>query len=101
MSYRCVFRLALSEMALVAVMLIGCADQGSSTGPGKVSGQIEIDGSSTVYRLSVGAYELFRDEQPGVKVTINYAGTGGGFTKFLQGKLDIVDASRPIQQNEI
>src|SRR3954468_15254544 len=103
MHYRYVGGFAAGAAAIMAAALAGCVDNGSSigSGPGKVGGQIEIDGSSTVYRLTVGTYELFRDEQPAVKVTINYAGTGGGFTKFLQGKLDIVDASRPIQQNEI
>src|SRR4051812_17254535 len=102
MHYRCAGSLPTAVAAIMAAVLAGCVDHGSSGGgPGKVSSQIEIDGSSTVYRLSVGTYELFRDEQPGVKMSINYAGTGGGFTKFMQGKLDIVDASRPIQQNEI
>jgi len=103
MKYRYVIVSLPAGAALLAVALLGCTENGSGagSGSGQLSGQIEIDGSSTVYRLTVGSYELFRDEQPGVKVTINYAGTGGGFTKFLQGKLDIVDASRPIQQNEI
>jgi phosphate transport system substrate-binding protein len=91
--------------AILLALVVGCdasaPTDGGAGGAERLAGQIEIDGSSTVYRLSVGAYELFREEQPGVKVTINYVGTGAGFTKFLDGKLDIVDASRPIQQNEI
>jgi len=83
--------------------MMGCSNPSGPPGPGKGSAtpNIEIDGSSTVYRLSVGAYELFREEQPGVKATVNYVGTGAGFAKFVEGKLDIVDASRPIQQKEI
>jgi phosphate transport system substrate-binding protein len=87
-------------------ILAGCngngdAPPGRGGAAGNLTGTIEIDGSSTVYRLSVGAYELFREEQPGVKVTVNYTGTGAGFGKFVEGKLDIADASRPIQQSEI
>jgi len=75
---------------------------GSSAASGeKLSGTIDIDGSSTVYRLTAGAYEMFQEEQPDVEITVNYSGTGGGFKKFLDGKLDIADASRPIQQSEI
>jgi phosphate transport system substrate-binding protein len=44
---------------------------------------------------------LFQEEQPDVLITVNFSGTGSGFKKFLQGKLDIADASRPIQQSEI
>jgi phosphate transport system substrate-binding protein len=82
----------------------GCRNDhgsGGATSGSGLTGTIEIDGSSTVYRLSVGAYELFREENPNVKVTVNYTGTGAGFGKFVEGKLDIADASRPIQQGEI
>ena len=101
--------LALSAFFALAALAAGCGgcnSDGANTPGGnkpasKVSGTIEIDGSSTVYRLSVGAYELFREEHPGVNVTVNYSGTGAGFGKFIEGKLDIADASRPIQQGEI
>jgi phosphate transport system substrate-binding protein len=89
-----------ATLAVVAAVA-GLAGCGCNSGSGDGSPPIEIDGSSTVYRLSVGVYEVFRDSNPDVKATVNYAGTGGGFKKFVTGKLDIVDASRPIQQNEI
>jgi phosphate transport system substrate-binding protein len=84
----------------------GCeAPHGPATKAGgpvaKLEGEVEIDGSSTVYRLSGGAYEQFQSEQPDVVINVNFAGTGAGFTKFLEGKIDICDASRPISQSEI
>ena len=85
---------------LLAAMIVGCGDNGSKTGAG-LKGKVEIDGSSTVYRLSMGAYEQFRDENPDVLVTVAYKGTGAGFADFVQGKLDIVDASRPISAKEM
>ncbi len=85
----------LAAIAAIASLAGGGCDSGDG---GKT---IEIDGSSTVYRLSVGVYEVFRESNPDVSVTVNYAGTGGGFKKFVAGKLDILDASRPIQENEI
>jgi phosphate transport system substrate-binding protein len=63
-----------------------------ATGGAKPTGTIDIDGSSTVYRLTAGAYEMFQEVQPDVQITVNYSGTGGGFKKFLDGKLDIADA---------
>ena len=43
------------------------------------------------------AAELFREEQPGVNVTVGISGTGGGFERFCAGETDISNASRPIK----
>jgi phosphate transport system substrate-binding protein len=51
--------------------------------------------------LSEAAAEQFRQQQPGVQVTVGTSGTGGGFEKFCNGETDISDASRPIKQKEI
>lgn len=61
---------------------------------------IKVDGSSTVLRVSEAVVEEFRKEQPGVRVTVGRAGTGGGFKKFGNGEIDICDASRPINDIE-
>lgn len=84
---------------VTALGLAGCGDSGA--GKGSLQGKVKIDGSSTVYRLSMGAYEKFQVENPDVLVTVAYKGTGAGFADFLQGKLDIVDASRPISEKEM
>jgi phosphate transport system substrate-binding protein len=92
--------------ALLAVVILGCGGGDGGQGLGgkassKLKGKVEIDGSSTVYRLSLGTYEQFREENPDVLVTVAFKGTGAGFADFVQGKLDIVDASRPISEKEI
>jgi phosphate transport system substrate-binding protein len=54
-------------------------------------------------RASIGLFEVveeFRKEQPGVRVTVGRAGTGGGFKKLSHGEIDICDASRPINEVE-
>ena len=48
-----------------------------------------IDGSSTVAPISEAIAEEFRNEQPGVEVTVGTSGTGGGFKKFCAGETDI------------
>src|SRR4051812_17697266 len=88
-----------ATIALTVVLAAGCGNSGS--GSGELQGKVKIDGSSTVYRLSMGAYEKFQVENPDVLVTVAYKGTGAGFADFLQGKLDVVDASRPISEKEI
>lgn len=65
------------------------------------SGDVAVDGSSTVYPMSVLAQEGLAGENPDVKVTVGEAGTGGGFEVFCQGETDISDASRPIDEEEV
>lgn len=67
----------------------------------KLSGKIVIDGSSTVYPITMAIAEEFRNVQPDVEVSVALSGTGGGMKKFVAGEIDICDASRPIKQEEI
>ncbi|WP_433366560.1 PstS family phosphate ABC transporter substrate-binding protein [Streptosporangium sp. CA-115845] len=65
-----------------------------------LSGEVRIDGSSTVAPLTQAASELFGEEQPQVKVPVGTSGTGGGFEKFCAGETDISNASRAIKDEE-
>ncbi|MDZ5619980.1 substrate-binding domain-containing protein [Nocardioides bizhenqiangii] len=65
------------------------------------SGDVKVDGSSTVYPMSVLAQEGLAEVNPDVKVTVGEAGTGGGFELFCAGETDVSDASRPIDEEEI
>jgi phosphate transport system substrate-binding protein len=63
--------------------------------------RIEIDGSSTVFKLTQAVAEEFQSENRGVHIKVDRSGTGGGFSKFVTGSLDICDASRPIAAKEM
>lgn len=65
-----------------------------------LSGNITIDGSSTVAPISKAVAEDFAKSNPGVKVPVGTSGTGGGFKKFCAGDTDISNASRPIKAKE-
>jgi phosphate transport system substrate-binding protein len=78
----------------------GTTTEESSSGGGEISGQIAIDGSSTVAPFAEAAAELFNEENPDVQITVGTSGTGGGFEKFCAGETDISDASRPIKDDE-
>jgi phosphate transport system substrate-binding protein len=65
-----------------------------------LSGSVNIDGSSTVYPITEAVAEEFQKANPGVKVTVAFAGTGGGFKKFCNGETDMNDASRPIKADD-
>ena len=97
-----------SGAAVLAITLAACggADAGSDTSSeggesSSASGSVSVDGSSTVYPMSVAAQELLNEENPDVQVTVGEAGTGGGFEVFCQGQTDISDASRPIEEDEV
>lgn len=66
-----------------------------------LSGQILIDGSSTVYPITAAAAEEFNQYAANVRIPVGVSGTGGGFKKFCAGETDIQDASRPISASEV
>lgn len=66
-----------------------------------LSGQVLIDGSSTVYPVTAAAAEEFNRYAPNVRIPVGVSGTGGGFKKFCAGETDIQDASRPISPSEV
>lgn len=67
----------------------------------KLSGQVIIDGSGTVYPLMANiAEEYMTNAQPDVSVQVGRAGSSAGFKKFIPGETDLADASRPIKDEE-
>lgn len=71
-----------------------------ATSSAPLSGTVNIDGSSTVYPITEAVAEEFQKANQGVKVTVAFAGTGGGFKKFCNGETDMNDASRPIKADD-
>src|SRR5688500_18713284 len=97
--------LALAVSSALAFGVVACGDdegedQAASNGGGELSGEIAIDGSSTVAPFAEAAAELFQEENSGVQITVGTSGTGGGFEKFCAGETDISSASRPIKDDE-
>jgi phosphate transport system substrate-binding protein len=69
--------------------------------PTGLEGSITISGSSTVQPVSTAVQELFNAGSPGVAISVDGPGTGDGFALFCAGEIDIADASRAIEQDEI
>ncbi|QEH36884.1 Phosphate-binding protein PstS precursor [Aquisphaera giovannonii] len=98
-------RLKAAGILSLASLLAGCGggDEAGSSGPGGAGaprGTVEVDGSSTVFRISRAAQEAFESVNPNTTVVVNNHGTGGGFGRYLQGEVDIVDASRDAKPDE-
>ena len=113
----------LGGMLTVAVLasLVGCGKpegevvSGTSHGPAtdkpnatptipdadKLTGNITIDGSSTVAPITSAASESFQKVAPGVKISVEQAGTGAGMKKFISKEIEVCDASRPITSEEL
>jgi phosphate transport system substrate-binding protein len=88
-------------MAL-SLVLAGCGGGASGQEEGEaVTGDVRIEGSSTVYPITQAAAELFREENLDARIEVGGAGTSDGFEAFCQGDTQISDASRPIEAEEI
>jgi phosphate transport system substrate-binding protein len=92
----------LAASAILAIGVAACGDDDGDGGGGAsgLSGDIRVDGSSTVGPLTEAIAEQFNADNPDVKVTVGTSGTGGGFEKFCAGETDINDASREIESDE-
>ncbi len=66
----------------------------------KISGEVQVDGSSTVYPITEAVAEEFQKVYPNILVKVGLSGTGGGFKKFVRGETDINNASREISAHE-
>jgi phosphate transport system substrate-binding protein len=73
---------------------------GCGEGPEPAGGEVVVDGSSTVYRISQAASEAFHRIKPQIHVVVDIHGTGGGFERYLAGEVDLIDASRPAKPEE-
>lgn len=84
-------------MISIPLLLWGCNLGGAKPA------SIVIDGSSTVYPISKLVAEQFEKTQPKLlkELIVEFSGTTGGFRKFCEGKIDIADASRPINREEM
>lgn len=87
--------------ALGILGLAACGgNKGAEQSADSLTGNVMIDGSSTVYPITEAVAEEFQKIHPDVKVSVALSGTGGGFKKFGRAETDINDASRPIKPAE-
>src|SRR5271165_6137801 len=105
--------LTMASLVAASFTLAGCGSNETGAGiapagSGKTvstkskaaAATVVVDGSSTVYRISKAAQEAFESVNSDTTVVVDNHGTGGGFGRYLEGEVDIVDASRPISQDE-
>jgi len=88
-------------LLLMIGIAAGCGGPDGRGGGGlKPASAVIVDGSSTVYRISMAARAAFEKVKPATVVVVDYHGTGAGFSRYLEGEVDIVDASRAAKPGE-
>lgn len=92
---------SLRLLALCTGAALTAASCGGGGGSGGVGGRIAVSGSSTVEPISSRVASKFAAVNGGVEISVDGPGTGDGFELFCNGEIDIADASRPIEPEEI
>ena len=93
---------------LFGAIIAGCGgddDKGGKDKSGKaganLTGDIAIEGSSTVQPISLKAKEKFNGDFANVNITVGGNGSGNGFKALAKKECDVSDASRPIKKKEL
>jgi phosphate transport system substrate-binding protein len=69
-----------------------------NTGTGNT---VEVKGSDTMVNLALAWAEAYMAAHPEVSISVTGGGTGTGLAAMINGTIDIADASREAQQEEI
>lgn len=92
---------AFSALSMLgAACSSGDGNGSGGSGGGGLTGSVVVSGSSTVQPISSLVAEKFSAENPDVQISVDGPGTGDGFALFCDGKTDVSDASRPIEDTE-
>lgn len=62
---------------------------------------IVVDGSSTVYPITVAIGERYASQTPNLGIEVLCSGTTAGFRRLVSGEVPISGASRPIKADEL
>jgi phosphate transport system substrate-binding protein len=87
-------------VSLVAAVVVAMGSGGIASAQ-DASGEVSVSGSSTVEPITSLVAELYAEENSDVSVRVDGPGTSDGFVLFCDNQLDIVDASRAIDEEEV
>ena len=93
--------IATDDEELVTQTTVESTNEVSEPAAETLTGEILIDGSSTVFPITQAVAEEFTILNPDVKISVGVSGTGGGFKKFCPGETMISNASRAIKDKEV
>ncbi|MBD3191545.1 MAG: phosphate ABC transporter substrate-binding protein PstS family protein [Candidatus Heimdallarchaeota archaeon] len=67
---------------------------------GGASTEINVEGSTTVWKIMETSHQEFMAAHPSVTVTVSATGSGSGITALIDGQCDVAMASRPFKPEE-
>jgi len=76
------------------------ADRPAASAPAQLTGQVVINGSTSIEKAAAALIEGFRAVQPGVTVTYEPTGSGSGIEAAANGSADIGLSSRGLRDAE-
>jgi phosphate transport system substrate-binding protein len=99
----------LAFAVVIALVVAGCGQKSQNNGQSqgqqqneeqKLSGSIQIAGSTSVQPLSEELAAAFMEKYPGVKINVAGGGSGAGIKAAQQGTADIGASSRELKDTE-
>jgi phosphate transport system substrate-binding protein len=81
---------------LLALSVVGAGLQGEA-----LAKDITIKGSTTVLPIAQITAEVFMEQHPDVKISVQGGGSGIGIAGIIDGTCDIGDASRSMKEQEL
>ncbi|MDQ4130955.1 MAG: substrate-binding domain-containing protein [Actinomycetota bacterium] len=99
-------RLAVLAAATLALWATGCAGEerggegGALAERSRPTVRIAVDGSDLLSAFATRAGEQFEAFEPAVDVVVESSGTGEAFKRLCVGQAAVVNAARPITQEE-
>ena len=100
---------ALAVSLIAFALACGSSDEDPTAASGaqttasssRLTGEIAIAGSSTVFPISEAVAEEFSIANPDVRVNVASTGTGSGGRAMCAGEIQVWDASRPARDSEL
>jgi len=98
--------LSLALVLCVGLLMVGCGKKAETPAPGtqpqaeKLSGSIQIAGSTSVQPLSEELAKAFMAKHPDVKINVSGGGSGAGIKGVTEGTVDIGASSRELKPEE-
>ena len=95
--------LSLVLVAATALSLTGCgggSSSSSSSSGGDLSGEISLNGSTSMEKFVTALGEGFQEKYPNVTVEPQFTGSSAGVQALIKGSCDIADSSRSLTADE-
>lgn len=89
---------------LAVLLVVGCGRTGEETAvaaPQTEQRAIQNKGSDTLVNVALAWAEAYREVDPSVSIAVTGGGSGTGIAALINGTVDIANASRAMNQDEI